>query len=74
MSAADIYLRKERVLLKKTPDESKLTDAVVDLNDEALTDEQMASRVDEVMKKFDRESNGRLWEGAPKWIVMAHDP
>ncbi len=27
--------------------------------------------VDDVMKKFDRESNVRIWEGAPKWIVTA---
>ena len=25
--------------------------------------------LDEVMKKFDRESNTRVWEGAPKIIV-----
>ncbi len=28
-----------------------------------------AADVDEVMKKFDRESNVRVWEGTPKWIV-----
>ena len=26
--------------------------------------------LDAVMKKFDRESNVRIWEGAPKIIVM----
>ncbi|MDO4816106.1 MAG: TRAP transporter permease [Bacillota bacterium] len=26
--------------------------------------------VDEVMKKYDRESNTRIWEGVPKYIVM----
>ncbi|MBR2965049.1 MAG: TRAP transporter fused permease subunit [Clostridia bacterium] len=31
----------------------------------------MASRVDEVMKKYDRESNVRVWNGAPKWVVTA---
>lgn len=25
--------------------------------------------LDAVMKKFDRESNTRVWEGAPKWVV-----
>ncbi len=25
--------------------------------------------LDEVMKKFDRESNTRIWEGAPKWVI-----
>ena len=29
----------------------------------------MQARVDDVMKKFDRESNVRLWEGVPKQIV-----
>lgn len=27
--------------------------------------------VDDVMKKYDRESNTRIWEGTPKYIVMA---
>ncbi len=30
-----------------------------------------AMSLDDVMKKFDRESNVRIWEGAPKWIVTA---
>ncbi len=41
---------------------------------EAMTDSQevgTAADVDEVMKKFDRESNVRVWEGTPKWIVKA---
>ena len=25
--------------------------------------------VEEVMKKFDRESNTRIWEGKPKFVV-----
>lgn len=39
-----------------------------------MTDSQevgTAADVDEVMKKFDRESNVRVWEGTPKWIVKA---
>ena len=28
-----------------------------------------AADVDEVMKKYDRESNTRIWEGTPKLIV-----
>jgi len=63
LSAADIYVRKERNFLKKTPD------TVFDATDETLTEEEMASRVDEIMKKFDRESNVRIWEGVPKWII-----
>jgi len=27
--------------------------------------------LDDVMKKFDRESNTRVWEGTPKWIVSS---
>ena len=30
-----------------------------------------AADVDEVMKKYDRESNTRIWEGTPKLIVRA---
>ncbi len=41
-------------------------DAAVDECDSA---EQIAANVDAVMKKFDRESNVRIWEGVPKWIV-----
>ena len=33
----------------------------------ANTQEPM--NLDDVMKKFDRESNTRVWEGVPKWIV-----
>ena len=35
----------------------------------SANEEDMQARVDDVMKKFDRESNVRLWEGAPKQIV-----
>ena len=30
-----------------------------------------AAEVDEVMKKYDRESNTRVWEGVPKLIVKS---
>lgn len=33
--------------------------------------EDIHSSVDDVMKKFDRESNVRLWEGTPKLVVNA---
>ncbi len=36
-----------------------------------MTAEEMNATVDAVMKKFDRESNTRIWEGAPKWIVTS---
>ena len=32
--------------------------------------EDIAASVDEVMKKYDRESNTRIWEGVPKYVVM----
>ncbi len=35
----------------------------------AVTETQEAMDLDAVMKKFDRESNTRIWEGAPKIIV-----
>ncbi len=34
-----------------------------------LSEEEVTANVDAVMKKFDRESNVRIWEGAPKWVV-----
>ncbi len=36
-----------------------------------MTEEQMAANVDAVMKKYDRESNVRIWEGAPRWVVTS---
>lgn len=36
----------------------------------ALVSDEPVS-LDDVMKKFDRESNTRVWEGAPKWIVSS---
>ena len=30
---------------------------------------QMQADVDEIMKKYDRESNVRIWEGTPKMVV-----
>ena len=35
----------------------------------AQTQPEAPMDLDDVMKKFDRESNTRVWEGAPKWIV-----
>ena len=32
-------------------------------------DVNVADAVDEVMKKYDRESNTRIWEGKPKLVV-----
>ena len=34
-------------------------------------EEKMAADIDAVMKKYDRESNVRIWEGAPKWVVTS---
>ena len=36
---------------------------------EADSSEAIADAVDEVMKKYDRESNVRIWEGLPKQII-----
>ena len=40
-----------------------------DLKMEAQVDVGTAADVEEVMKKYDRESNTRVWEGVPKQIV-----
>ena len=48
-------------------DEKKLSaDSVVDTDNEAA---EAAANVDAVMKKYDRESNVRIWEGKPKIAV-----
>ncbi|MBQ8396995.1 MAG: TRAP transporter permease [Clostridia bacterium] len=56
---------------KKTPAEEKvkIESAPVKPAREELSEEEMAANVDAVMKKYDRESNVRIWEGAPKWVV-----
>ncbi len=58
--------------LKK--DKTKLDDApVVDeavADDFAVDAEEMAANIDAVMKKYDRESNTRVWEGKPKLFVQ----
>ena len=41
------------------------------LTDENASQEQMDIDLDEVMKKYDRESNVRIWEGIPKYVVTA---
>lgn len=41
------------------------------VNAAAAGTEDIHSSVDDVMKKFDRESNVRLWEGTPKLVVNA---
>ena len=33
--------------------------------------EYSAAELDAVMKKFDRESNVRIWEGTPKLVIRA---
>ena len=44
-----------------------------DVNSSAyeMSEEEMAANVDAVMKKYDRESNVRIWEGAPKWVITS---
>lgn len=42
----------------------------IPLEETILSAEETAAKVDEVMKKYDRESNVRIWEGVPKKIVM----
>lgn len=54
---------------KSSPEteEKKLSaDSVVDTDNEAA---EAAANVDAVMKKYDRESNVRIWEGKPKIVV-----
>lgn len=46
-------------------DEEVEFDVVMDDDNDVVVD------ADEIMRKYDRESNVRIWEGTPKYIVMA---
>ena len=52
----------------ESKDNKKLVDSQAE---EVDTSAGTAADVDEVMKKYDRESNTRIWEGTPKMIVKA---
>ena len=52
-------------------DNMKEKDLTAAASTAAVSAEEIQSSVDDVMKKFDRESNVRLWEGTPKMIVNA---
>ena len=56
---------------KKPVDKEVKVEAEIPSTDKTVVDEEqeMAANIDAVMKKYDRESNVRIWEGAPKWIV-----
>ena len=48
----------------------RVKDANPGMNTEAVNEEQnIAANVDEIMRKYDRESNTRIWEGIPKIVV-----
>ena len=59
-------------LFKKN--KSKTVDADLFAEDSSGTEqsaESIAADVEAVMKQYDRESNTRIWEGVPKYVVMA---
>ena len=53
---------------KKDEENTKVNTSAVDVDDE---NRDIAAEVDAMMKKFDLESNTRIWEGWRKWVVMA---
>ncbi len=55
----------------KIPVDEKIVNTSVPADTAAaeLSAEEMAANVDAVMKKYDRESNTRIWEGKAKWVV-----
>ena len=55
--------------ISDTPPEEILESAVPPVDDDESFD--AAAAVDEVMKKYDRESNIRVWEGWQKWVVYS---
>ena len=52
---------------KKDEEKTMLHTSDVDFDDE---NRDIAAEVDAMMKKFDLESNTRIWEGWRKWVVM----
>ena len=52
---------------KKAEDKTNVNTVAVDFDDE---NRDIAAEVDAMMKKFDLESNTRVWEGWQKWVVM----
>ena len=48
-------------------DNDKKNEEMIPAPDEHAAFDQAA--MDEVMKKYDRESNTRVWEGWQKWVV-----
>ena len=52
---------------KKDEDKTIVNTAPVDVDD---ANRDIAAEVDAMMKKFDLESNTRIWEGWQKWVVM----
>ena len=52
-------------------DENKTKNAVTETVNPDSDRENIQSAVDDVMKKFDRESNTRVWEGTPRLVVDA---
>ena len=53
---------------KKDEENTKVNTSAADIDD---ADRDVAADVDAMMKKFDLESNTRIWEGWRKWVVMA---
>ena len=52
---------------KKDEENTKVHTSAADVDD---ANRDVAADVDAMMKKFDRESNTRIWEGWQKWVVM----
>ena len=52
---------------KKDEENTKVHTSAADVDD---ANRDVAADVDAMMKKFDRESNTRIWEGGQKWVVM----
>ena len=56
------------MLFKKKDKENMLISPETDFDDDHR---DIAAEVDAMMKKFDLESNTRIWEGWRKWVVMS---
>ena len=71
IEAADVTIKKSKSVDKDTPLTDMLEDSSVatGLPVEKKADDTDGADVDEIMRKYDRESNTRIWEGVPKIVV-----
>mgnify|MGYP002626943688 CR=1 FL=1 len=72
IEAADVTIKKSKSVDKDTPLSDMLEESSVATGlavEPGQEPEAAEADVDEIMRKYDRESNTRIWEGVPKVVV-----